>query len=251
MPRAAVHPLDNPFHASLAGPHRAFALGEGAVLRYPEDVAPFLGAATPDAVSDAALSRLVAPGDAVFLLGEAVQAPRGWVLSPLGALHQMVAPPHVPETDGPPFIELGEAHRADVLALTALVYPHYFRPHTMKLGRYFGIYVAGQLAAMIGERLAPPGFREISAVCTHPDHLGHGHAARLLAWLGNDIQRRGLGAFLHVSPANTRALALYERLGYRTRTMIPFWQLARAPAGARRENPCQGPRTRQSVLSGR
>ncbi|MGH8146497.1 MAG: GNAT family N-acetyltransferase [Rhodanobacteraceae bacterium] len=34
--------------------------------------------------------------------------------------------------------------------------------------------------------------------------------------------------FLHVSPANARAKALYERLGYRLRREIPFWSLRRA-----------------------
>lgn len=223
-----MHPLDNPFHASLAGVHRPLARAAGGLLRYPADVAPFLGAASPDAATPAALDALVAPGESLYLLGEPVRAPAGWMLAPQGALHQMLAPDAVPASEVPGLVELGEAQRADVLALTALVYPHYFRERTMVLGRYFGLYADGRLAAMIGERLAPPGHREISAVCTHPDHLGRGHAARLLAWLAHDIQRSGQVAFLHVSPANTRALALYERLGWRTRTMIPFWSLARA-----------------------
>src|SRR3546814_3783051 len=50
-------------------------------------------------------------------------------------------------------IALDASHRADVLALTALVYPHYFRARTMDLGRYFGIYRDGRLATMIGERM--------------------------------------------------------------------------------------------------
>ena len=223
-----MHPLDNPFFASLAGAHRAFAIAAGDVLRYPADIAPFLGAATPGATTAEALEAVFAPGESLHLLGEPVHVPAGWTLAPQGALHQMLAPDVVPAGDVPGLVELGEPHRADVLALTALVYPHYFRDHTMALGRYFGLYEGGRLAAMIGERLAPPGHREISAVCTHPDHLGRGHAARLMTWLAHDIQQGGQLPFLHVSPANTRALALYERLGYRTRTMIPFWTLSRA-----------------------
>jgi hypothetical protein len=41
----AAHPLDNPFFSALSTLHRQFALGEGGVLRYPADVAPFLGLA--------------------------------------------------------------------------------------------------------------------------------------------------------------------------------------------------------------
>ena len=32
---------------------------------------------------------------------------------------------------------------------------------------------------MAGERLALPGYREVSAVCTDPAHLGHGYAQQL------------------------------------------------------------------------
>jgi predicted GNAT family acetyltransferase len=134
----------------------------------------------------------------------------------------------VPVIDGPQVIELGEAHHADVLALTGLVYPHYFRPRTMELGRYFGIYQDGRLAAMIGERLGMAAYQEISAVCTHPDFHGRGYAQRLLALLSNDNLERGRTPFLHVSHRNLRAKRLYERIGYRHRRDIDFWSLCRA-----------------------
>jgi predicted GNAT family acetyltransferase len=120
------------------------------------------------------------------------------------------------------------AARADVLALTARVYPHYFRTRTMDMGRYFGIYRDGRLAAMIGERLGDDGHREMSAICTHPDFNGHGYARRLTAWLSNDTLAHGRQPFLHVSYENVRAKALYERLGYRVRRDIGFWSLRRA-----------------------
>ena len=65
-----MHPLDHPFHASLAGAHRAFAIAAGGLLRYPADVAPFLGAATPDAATPDALAKGLAlhvSGDALAL----------------------------------------------------------------------------------------------------------------------------------------------------------------------------------------
>ena len=80
-----------------------------------------------------------------------------------------------------------------MLALTALGCPHYFRPRTMTLGRYFAIHSDGALAAMAGERLATDGFQEVSAICTHPDHLGRGHAHRLTALLTNAILLRAIG----------------------------------------------------------
>jgi predicted GNAT family acetyltransferase len=113
------------------------------------------------------------------------------------------------------------------------VYPHYFRPRTVDLGRYFGVFDGDLLVAMIGERMGMPGYREISAVCTHPDFTGRGLARRLLAFLARDIAVRGDTPFLHVSPANQRAVRLYEQNGFSTRITIRFAAL-RAPAGARR-----------------
>jgi predicted GNAT family acetyltransferase len=108
------------------------------------------------------------------------------------------------------------------------VYPHYFRERTMELGRYFGIYRDGRLAAMIGERLGTDAAVEMSAICTHPDFSGRGHARRLTAMLTNDILDRGRLPFLHVSRNNVRAVRLYESLGYRRRCDIAFWSLSRA-----------------------
>ncbi len=222
------HPLDNPFWSSLSTLHRPLALGAGEVLRYPVDVAPFLGVAHADADVAAAFDALVPPGDTALLLGVAPRAvPPGWRLDKLEDLVQMECAAPLAMPDGPQIVPLDEARRADALALTALVYPHYFRPRTMDLGRYFGMYVDGRLAAMVGERLGAPGLREMSAICTHPDFHGHGYARRLTAFLTNDTLERGDGPFLHVSPANARARGLYEAMGYRVRRTIPFWSLRR------------------------
>jgi GNAT superfamily N-acetyltransferase len=220
--------LDNPFWSSLASRHRDVALRVGDVARFPPAHAPFLGIA--DAAVDVgdALESLVAPRENVYLLGVAPERiPDGWRLEALAELAQMVCPARVESVDGDAVLVLSESHRDDVLALTALVYPHYFRARTMDLGRYFGIYREGRLAAMIGERLGTDRQQEISAVCTHPDFLGQGHARRLLAWLSNDVLDRGRLPFLHVSRDNTRAVRLYEQNGYRMRRTIPFWSLRR------------------------
>ena len=220
--------LDNPFFAALAGIHRDIALRRGDVVRYPADVAPFLGVAHAGVEVGDAFDALVPDGDETLLLGVApARMPRGWALEPFADLAQMVRGEPLEDVGGPDILELGERHRGDVLALTALVYPHYFRPRTMQLGRYFGIYEGGRLAAMIGERLGTPTAREMSAICTHPDFLGRGHARRLTAFLVNDTLAQGRLPFLHVSHANTRAKQLYERSGWRMRRDIPFWRLVR------------------------
>jgi predicted GNAT family acetyltransferase len=45
--------------------------------------------------------------------------------------------------------------------------------------------------------------------------------------LSNDTIERGRTPFLHVSHENSRALQLYERMGYAIRRDIGFWSLCR------------------------
>ena len=224
--------LDNPIWESLNSRHRPLALHQGVAARYPSDIAPFLGVPEKDSDAVAALASLVPEDDTVLLLGCAPRIAAGWRLQQLALLAQMICRAPMAEVDGPDLIELTEIHRADVLALTALVYPHYFRPRTVELGRYFGIYQQGRLAAMIGERMGMEEYTEISAVCTHPDFNGRGYARRLLVWLSNDVLRRGMTPFLHVSHENTRAKTLYEQNGYQLRRDIAFWSLRRDESGA-------------------
>ena len=217
--------LDNPFYSSLRSRHRHLARGGDDVLRYPAEFAPFLGVAHAG-VDVAAARPLFAPGESVCLIGVApARVPDGWVLEAFRPLAQMICARPLAVIDGPQAIELSAAHRADVLALTALVYPHYFRQRTMELGRYFGIYEDGRLAAMIGERLGTDDHQEMSAICTHPDFSGRGYARRLTALLTNDTLARGRLPFLHVSYENPRALRLYEQLGYVLRRDVGFWSL--------------------------
>lgn len=220
--------LDNPFWSSLRTRHRDIALLNGEAARYPAEFAPFLGVAHAGVDIAQALTPLVASGESVYLLGVAPVVSDGWQLEAFRPLAQMVCTAPLDVVDGPEIIPLSDAHRADVLALTALVYPHYFRARTMEMGRYFGIYQEGRLAAIIGERLGTEAYTEMSAICTHPDFNGRGYARRLTAMLANDTLARGRTPFLHVSHDNTRAKQLYEQIGFRHRRDIGFWSLKHA-----------------------
>lgn len=228
----SAHPLDNPIWSALHSRQAGFARVSANVARYPEDVAPFIAVASAESDAAAGLVTLVPPGDTAFGLGPLPALSREWSLKRGIMLSQMVCDRELPVEAGPELEPLGEAHRDDVLALTALVYPHYFRRRTMALGRYVGIYQDGRLAAMAGERMATADFQEISAVCTHPDFLGRGFARRLMAWLGNDILAQGRVPFLHVSHQNARAKDMYERMGYRERITIEHWSLRRHADGS-------------------
>ncbi|MGA8278634.1 MAG: GNAT family N-acetyltransferase [Rhodanobacteraceae bacterium] len=202
--------LDNPFWASLQSRHRGLALRARDAARYPPEFAPFFGVASADADVTEAIASLIAPDETVLLLGAVPCLPDGWTLEKFDPLVQMICTATIPVSGGSDIIALSDLHRADVLALTALVYPHYFRERTMELGRYFGIYRDGRLAAMIGERLGTGTHTEISAICTHPDFTRRGYARRLIALLSNDELEHGRMPFLHVSHQNHRALRLYE-----------------------------------------
>jgi predicted GNAT family acetyltransferase len=69
--------------------------------------------------------------------------------------------------------------------------------------------------AMAGERMAAPGLREISGVCTHPEHQGRGYARRLMLKLIRRQLLRNETPFLHVMRANEAAHGLYLRMGFR------------------------------------
>jgi predicted GNAT family acetyltransferase len=126
----------------------------------------------------------------------------------------MIAPALTPGAVRFGYVELAEADAPAMLALATLTQPGPFYAHTNRLGRFVGVKVEGRLVAMAGERMAPPGFTEVSGVCTHPDHRGRGYAAGLMRAIAEGIVARGETPFLHVLPDNAAALALDEALGF-------------------------------------
>ena len=110
----------------------------------------------------------------------------------------------------------------EMLALTTLTHPGPFRPETYTLGLYLGIRIDGRLAAMGGQRMHVPGYREISAICTHPDFQGKGYARAIVARLVAETFDRGLTPFLHVEEGNQRAQGVYRDFGFVERTRLPL-----------------------------
>lgn len=222
------HVLDNPALASLTGPHARFAERRGRVLRYPVDVSPWLALPDePDARDWADLAALAGPGAQVPLPGFRGEVPDGWEITSRVEGVQLVDD-GVAAAPDPEAVVLGAADVPEMLDLVARTRPGPFLPRTVELGTYLGIRRDGALIAMAGERLHPPGWTEISAVCTDPAFRGEGLAGRLVLAVAHGIRERGETPFLHTAAQNTGAIRLYESLGFRLRRRTAFLE-ARSP----------------------
>ncbi|MEV5886852.1 GNAT family N-acetyltransferase [Streptomyces sp. NPDC052020] len=223
-----VSVLDDPVGQSLGGPHAHLARRLGGAATYRTDVATFSAVPVqPEARDWADLAALLGPGAFADMFSCPACPPPGWepVFSLAGRQLIWSGGPlpgrrgDEPDSD---MVVLGEDDVPEMLDLVARTEPGPFWSRTHELGTYLGVKVDGTLVAMAGERLRPPGWTEISAVCTAPEARGQGHAARLVRTLAARILERGDRPFLHVAEANTGAIALYERLGFRTRRQMTF-----------------------------
>ncbi|MFF3871657.1 GNAT family N-acetyltransferase [Streptomyces sp. NPDC001978] len=228
VPTDAPHILDNPAFASLTGPHARFAERRGRVLRYPVDVSPWLALPDePDADDWADLAALAGPGAEVPLAGFRGRVPDGWEITFQMEGVQLVDDGLAAAPDAEA-VRLGADDVPEMLDLVERTRPGPFLPRTIELGTYLGIRRDGALVAMAGERLHPPGWTEISAVCTDPAFRGEGLATRLILAVAHGIRERGETPFLHTGAGNTNAIRLYESLGFRLRRRTAFLA-ARAP----------------------
>lgn len=218
----AVHVLDNPAWGSLTGVHAEFAEGSGGARRYRAAVSPITAledVADPQAWAD--LAALIGPDTPVMVPG-AGAVPDGWVEDGRFAGVQLVATAALRDAPDDEAVVLGAADVHEMLALVARTQPGPFEPETYRLGTYLGIRRDGALVAMAGERQHPPGFTEISAVCTDEAYRGQGFAGRLVRAVAAGIRARGETPFLHASAANTNAIRLYEALGFELRRSVEF-----------------------------
>jgi ribosomal protein S18 acetylase RimI-like enzyme len=222
--------LDNPVRASLLGPHARFAVQHGSVVRYPPDVCPFTGLPDePDARASADLATLAGPGATAAVSAPRVEPPPGWeVVADVPAV-QLVDAGVAAERD-PEAVVLGPADVPEMLALVARTRPGPFLARTIEMGAYLGIRHGGELVAMAGERLHPPGWTEISAVCTDERFRGRGLATRLVLSVAAGIRERGETPLMHAAATNVNAIRLYESLGFAVRRYTRFVGL-RALAG--------------------
>lgn len=225
-----MHPLDNVIWHALTTRQAQFAECSALARRFVREVSPLSGFEEPSDANYAALAALVGNGatTAVFLDHPFLPRP-GWEFVVGAPLVQMVCdkPAPLASSNGHAILELGSSESPEMLELTALTKPGPFGTRTHELGAYLGIRDGGKLVAMAGERLKVPGFTEISAVCTHPEHTGKSYARLLMSKIIDRIRAKGETPFLHVRQDNTRAIAVYELLGFRARKLLHFAVLRR------------------------
>jgi ribosomal protein S18 acetylase RimI-like enzyme len=208
--------LDNPALASLNGEHARFAERRGEIARYLPDVSVWTGIPEHPTGEDWEDVRALIGSGAVFGVGASVAVPEGW--------HAVEGSGGVQLTgeaiEGAPDAEAVELTADDVPEMAELVArtkPGPFLTRTIELGRYVGVRREGRLIAMAGERLHPPGWTEISAVCTDEAFRGQGLGRRLVLDVAYGIRQRGEVPLMHAAAGNTGAIGLYQHLGFRLR----------------------------------
>ena len=219
-----VKNLDNPIWNALGENQKAFAETNALARRFIYEVGPLAGLASQSEAAYVALGRLAKPGETLGLfLEEPPLVPSGWTLEADGMLAQMVyeGSPHLGNERAVPPVELlTVADIPQMIELTQLTKPGPFRDRTFELGHYVGIRAEGRLVAMAGMRLHLQGFREVSAVCTHPDFQGRGYARVLIQEVMRHIMSLDEVPFLHCRADNLGAINLYGKLGFRQRRLL-------------------------------
>jgi predicted GNAT family acetyltransferase len=222
-----MHALDNVIWRALTTRQAEFAECFGRARRFVREVTSLCAFEEPSPKGFVDLGELVGVGGTAAVFLDTPYEPRqGWELIARAPLLEMVCENcdrHKVQSDPTSqLVRLGAQDAAEMVELATLNKPGPFGLRTHELGAYVGMRAQERLVAMAGERLKVPGYTEVSAVCTHPEHTGKGYAGVLMEEIMRGIRERGEISFLHVREDNARAVVLYERLGFRTHRRLHF-----------------------------
>ncbi len=223
-------PLDRPVWSMLTTRQHLLARGDVRAWRIDPRYGPFAAARDAGEAAQAALTGLVAPGEQVWLVeGEQWPVPPGLRLVRTAPLLQMLAEHPMPLQPGDEeAVLLGDGDAGEMADLALATEPGPWRAKTRQYGAFYGIRRVGRLAAMAGSRMLPgPGLAEVSGVCTWPEYRGQGLAARLIRRVMAGFTARGQVPFLHSYAGNTKAIGLYQSLGFEPRRAMVVTVLER------------------------
>jgi GNAT superfamily N-acetyltransferase len=219
--------LDNPAWYALTERHSHFAMGTATFKKYNPGIVLFAGFDKKNENAFSQLDEVIAVNESVFLFDKFPALPPNYTTEAIVECLQMICTTPVPATGTEEIILLNESNTDEMFALVSEVFPGYYLPGTNCMGDYFGIFKAGKLVAMAGERLCMDGFTEVSAVVTHPDFTGRKYAQQLMTHLHQKHLNEGVTSFLHTGSGNERARKIYELLGYEKRRLIPVTKIKR------------------------
>jgi ribosomal protein S18 acetylase RimI-like enzyme len=217
--------LYNPVYNALLSGDAHLGGGAGNVKYFDEAVSPFAGFPTGYEKGFSDLHDIFPVGRKIlYARPDPIEQPAGWqVVASVPGLQFVFTADQLPQKSAITPVLLTTENVDEMIALTRLTKPGPFDQRTIEFGHYYGIFENGTLVAMTGQRLHPDNYSEVSAVCTHPDHLGKGFAATLITHQLHLIIEQGNRPFLHSRDDNERAIALYKRLGFTASRPMHFY----------------------------
>jgi ribosomal protein S18 acetylase RimI-like enzyme len=221
-------PLDNPVWYSLSETHKDISINYHNVKFYDPAYCPFGGFIEANNIASQIdeYSKLI---NHFFVVGEKPLFSGKILLKDELICLQMILEERVEINIEEKIIELDDTLGEALSSLVNQVQPGYFKKKTNLMGNYFGVIKEGKLVAVTGERMKMNDFTEVSAVVTHPFHTGKGFAKQLVAHTVNKIFDENKTPYLHVAETNFGPIRLYEKLGFKTRRRISFWNLEARP----------------------
>lgn len=223
------HLLNNPAFYALQSRDAHLGAGTENVKYFDEEVSPFAGFHEDYSKGFDELYNLLPTGrNILYATRNEIKEPDGWqLIREIKGLQFVFAGNSMETKYSLNLVPLENKHVEEMIALATLTRPGPFSKRTIDFGHYYGIFDNDKLVSMAGQRLHVFNFSEVSAVCTHPDYHGKGFAAILLQHQIEIICKSGQTPFLHVRDDNERAIALYERLGFKENGLMNFYFLKR------------------------